>query len=76
MTYKPRVVMFYLDAVGIAIGTKMDPNYIVVNLIFPSTQDHVVAHKNHLTFTSLLPSDLDGITTFDEFQQTYPEYFI
>ena len=76
MTYKPRVVMFYLDAVGIAIGTKMDPNYIVVNLIFPSAQDHVVVHKNNLILTSLLPSDLDGITTFDEFQQTYPEYFI
>ena len=76
MTYKPRVVMFYLDAVGIAIGTKMDPNYIVVNLIFPSNQDHVVVHKNNLILTSLLPSDLDGITTFDEFQQTYPEYFI
>ena len=76
MTYKPRVVMFYLDAVGITIGTKMDPNYIVVNLIFPSTQEHVVSHKNNLTFTSLLPSDLDGITSFDEFQQTYPEYFI
>ena len=76
MTYKPRVVMFYLDAVGIAIGTKMDPNYIVVNLIFPNTQDHVVVHKNNLIFTSLLPSDLDGITSFIAFQQTYPEYFI
>ena len=76
MTYKPRVVMFYQDAVGIAIGTKMDPNYIVVNLIFPSAQDHVVVHKNNLTFTSLLPSDLDGITTFAAFKQTYPEYFI
>ena len=76
MTYKPRVVMFYLDAVGIAIGTKMDPNYIVVNLVFPSTQDHAVVHKNNLTFTSLLPSDLDGITSFTTFQQTYPEYFI
>ena len=76
MTYKPRVVMFYLDAVGIAIGTKMDPNYIVVNLIFPNAQEHVVLYRNNLTFTSLLTSDLEGITTFDEFQQTYPEYFI
>ena len=76
MTYKPRVVMLYLEAVGIAIGTKMDPNYIVVNLLFPTPQEHLVFHKNNLTFTSLLPSDLDGITTFAAFQQTYPEYFI
>lgn len=31
---------------------------------------------NDLTFTSLLPSDLDGITTVAAFQQIYPEYFI
>ena len=76
MNYEPRIVLVHDSAVGIAIGTKMDPNYIVVNLIFPSPQEHIVFHKNNLTFTSLLPSDLDGITTFAEFQQTYPEYFI
>ena len=76
MNYKPRIVLFHDSAVGIAIGTKMDPNYIVVNLIFPSPQEHLVFHKNNLTFTSLLPSDLDGITTFAAFQQTYPEYYI
>ena len=76
MNYKARIVLFHNSAVGIAIGTKMDPNYIVVNLIFPSPQEHIVLLKDDLTFTSLLPSDLDGITTFNEFQQTYPEYFI
>ena len=76
MNYKPRIVLFNDNAVGIAIGTKMDPNYIVVNLIFPNPQERLVFHKNNLTFTSLLPSDLDGITTFVAFQQTYPEYFI
>ena len=76
MNYEPRVVIFYSDAIGIAIGTKMDPNYIVVNIIFPVPQEHVVLHKNNLTFTSLLPSDLNGITTFAAFQQIYPEYFI
>ena len=76
MNYKPRIVLFNDNAVGIAIGTKMDPNYIVVNLLFPSPQEHLVFHKNNLTFTSLLPSDLDNITTFAAFQQTYPEYYI
>ena len=76
MNYKPRIVLFNDNAVGIAIGTKMDLNYIVVNLLFPSPYEHLVFHKDNLTFTSLLPSDLDGITAFDEFQQTYPEYFI
>lgn len=76
MNYKPRIVLFNDNAVGIAIGTKMDPNYIVVSLLFPSPHEHLVFHKDSLTFTSLLPSDLDGITTFAEFQQTYPEYFI
>lgn len=76
MNYKPRIVLFNDNAVGIAIGTKMDPNYIVVNLLFPIPQERLVFHKNKLTFTSLLPSDLDGITTFAAFQQTYPEYFI
>ena len=76
MNYKPRIVIFHDSAVGIAIGTKMDPNYIVVNLLFPIPHEHVVFHKDNLTFTSLLPSDLDGITTFAAFQQTYPEYFI
>ena len=71
MNYKPRIVLFHGNAVGIAIGTKMDPNYIVVNLIFP-TQECLVFHKDNLTFTSLLPSDLDGITTVAAFQQTYP----
>ena len=76
MNYKPRIVLFNDNAVGIAIGTKMDPNHIVVNLLFPGTQERLVFHKNSLTFTSLLPSDLDGITTFAEFQQAYPEYCI
>ena len=75
MNYEPRIVV-YDDMIGIATGTKMDTNYIVVNLIFPSPQEHIVLHKNNLTFTSLLPSDLDDITTFAAFQQTYPEYFI
>lgn len=76
MNYKQRIVLFHDSAVGIAIGTKMDPNYIVVNLLFTSPQERLVFHKDTLTFTSLLPSDLDGITTFAAFQQTYPEYFI
>ena len=75
MNYKPRIVI-YDGNIGIAIGTKMDPNYIVVNLILPFHQEHLVLHKDNLIFTSLLPSDLDGITTFAAFQQTYPEYFI
>lgn len=76
MRYKPHVVIGHDYMVGIAIGTKMDPNYIVVNLILPFHQEHVILHKDNLTSTSLLPSDLDGITTFAAFQQTYPEYFI
>ena len=76
MRYKPHIVIVHDYMVGIAIGTKMDPNYIVVNLILPSHQEHLILHQNSLISTSLLPSDLDGITTFAAFKQTYPEYFI
>ena len=76
MNYKPRIVLFNDNAVGIAIGTKMDPNYIVINIILPVLQEHVVIHKSNLIFTALSPSDIDGLTSFSEFQQSYPEYFI
>ena len=75
MNYKPRIVIYNNNWLGVAVGTKMDPNYIVVNLLLPH-QDRVVIHKNHLSYTSLTSSDIRHITSFGEFQQTYPEYFI
>ena len=63
-------------AVGIAVGIKMDPNYIIVNIILPTPIEHVVIYKPCLTYTSLTLADLATITSLDEFQQTYPEYFI
>ena len=76
MSYKPRIVIALDNCLGIAIGTKMDPNYVVINTILPVPQEHVVSHKSNLIFTALSPSDIDGLTSFSEFQQSYPEYFI
>ena len=76
MNYKPHIVIYNNERLGIAIGTKMDPNFIIVNLILPFPNEHIIAHKERLIFTSLPPSDLNGITTFAAFQQAYPEYFI
>ena len=76
MRRNPRVVIAFGNSVGIAISTKMDPNYFVVNLVLPNEQERVIIHNNKLTFTSLLPSDLGDLTSFSEFQQSYPEYFI
>ena len=63
-------------AVGIAVGTKMDPNYIIVSIILPTPIEHVVVYKPRITYTSLTLADLATITSLDKFQQTYPEYFI
>lgn len=76
MNYKPRIVVTLDNYLGIAVGTKMDPNYIIINIILPDLPEHVVIHKSSLIFTALSPSDIDGLTSFSEFQQTYPEYFI
>ena len=63
-------------AVGIFKGTKMDPNYVVIDIILPRRVSGSVVYKPRLTFLPLTTSDLTGITSFDQFQQTYPEYFI
>ena len=76
MTTKSPVVVAFDSSIGIAVGTKMDQNYIVVDLLLSYPQEHAVVHKNHLFYTSLTASDIRRITSFDEFQQTYPEYFI
>ena len=76
MSYKPRIVIALDNCLGIAVGTKMDPNYIITNIILPVPQEHVVIYKSNLIFTALSPSDIDGLTSFSEFQQSYPEYFI
>ena len=76
MTPKSPVVIAFDNSLGIAVGTKMDPNYIVVNLLLPHAAEHVVVHKSHLSYTLLTAPDIRHITSFSEFQQTYPEYFI
>ena len=75
MSYKPRVVLIG-NHVGIAVGTKMDPNYVVVDFYLPAQQDRVVVHISRLTFTPLTPADILRFNSFADFQQTYPEYFI
>lgn len=75
MRYVPRVVIFD-SSVGLAIGTKMDPNYIVVDFYIPHQQQHVVIHKDRLVFTSLEHKDIKHVKTFNDFKSTYPEYFV
>ena len=62
--------------VGVVKGTKMDPNYLVIDVILPAGMANTIVYKPRLTFLPLTTSDLTGITSFDQFQQTYPEYFI
>lgn len=76
MTYKPRVVIYNNSRLGVAVGTKMDPNFVVINLMLPFPKEQITVQKERLIFTSLPSSALDGITSFTAFQQTYPEYFI
>ena len=63
-------------SVGIVKGTKMDPNYLVVDILLPIAIPNVVIYRSHLTFLPLTASDLTDIASIDQFQQTYPEYFI
>ena len=62
--------------IGVVKGTKMDPNYVVIDVILPNRIAGTVVYKPRLTFLPLTTSDLTGITSFEQFQQTYPEYFI
>ena len=62
--------------IGVVKGTKMDPNYVVVDVILPKHIAGTIVYKPRFTFLPLTTSDLTGITSFDEFQQSYPEYFI
>ena len=63
-------------AIGIAVGIKMDPNYIVVDVILPTHIEHVVIYKPRLTYTTLTLTDISNIHSFDDFQQAYPELLI
>ena len=63
-------------AVGVVKGTKMDPNYLVIDVILPTRVRNTVVYKPRLTFLPLTSSDLTDITSLEQFQQTYPEYFI
>ena len=62
--------------VGVVKGTKMDPNYVVIDMILPKRVAGVIVYKPRLTFLPLTKADLSNITSFEQFQQTYPEYFI
>ena len=62
--------------VGVVKDTKMDPNYVVVDIILPVGMAGAVVYKPRLTFLPLTASDLTSITSIEQFQQTYPEYFI
>lgn len=75
--YDSNVSSRYGDlAVGITVGIKMDPNYVVVDIILPTPIEHVVIYKPRLIYTPLTITALADITSFNHFQQTYPEYFI
>ena len=65
--------------IGVVKDTKMDPNYVVIDVILPNPNSIItstIVYKPRLTFLPLTTSDLTGITSFEQFQQTYPEYFI
>ena len=62
--------------VGVVKGTKMGPNYLVIDVILPTRVRNTVVYKPRLTFLPLTKADLSNITSFEQFQQTYPEYFI
>ena len=66
----------YTPVIGIIKGTKMGPNYVVIDVILPKRIAGTVVYRPRLRFLPLTISDLAGITSFDQFQQTYPEYFI
>ena len=63
-------------AVGIVKGTKMDPNYLVADIILPRKIINEVVYLPRVTYTSLTLADLANITSLDKFQQAYPEYLI
>ena len=63
-------------SIGIVKGTKLDPNYIVVDLLFPTSLPSVIIYRTRLTFLPLTSSNITNIHSFDDFQQAYPEYFI
>ena len=62
--------------VGVVKGAKMDPNYLVIDIILPTDIRGIVVYKPRLTFLPLTQADLSNITSVEQFQQTYPEYFI
>ena len=63
-------------AVGIIKGTKMDPNYSVVDIILPRKVINAVVYRPRITYTSLTLDDMTYFPSLDDFQQAYPEYFI
>ena len=76
MTNNHKVVIAHGKSLGIFIGRKMDDNFLMINIIFPCRKDYSIIHKSNLSFIPLSLSDIKNITSFSEFQQTYPEYFV
>ena len=64
------------EGIGIITGTKMDPSYLVVDLVYPIrvTSTVVYKHHEHVFITDLTTADFKQ--PWSEFKSIYPEYYI
>lgn len=65
--------------VAIFKSRRMDPNYIVVSYLYKHEYYHniTISLRTHkIDRTRLFRKDIKHIQSFNEFQQSYPEYFI
>ena len=64
------------DKIGIITGTKMDPSYLVVDLVYPLRVTSTVVYKYHeyVFITDLTTADFKQ--PWSEFKSIYPEYFV
>ena len=64
------------EGIGIITGTKMDPSYLVVDLVYPIRVTSTVVYKyhEHVFITDLTTADFKQ--PWSEFKSIYPEYYI
>ena len=63
--------------IAVLTGHKMDPNFIVVDFLYPEATRSVVVHRHRsdVTITPITLADL-GTSHISSFPILYPEYFI
>ena len=64
-------------AIAVLTRYKMDPNFIVVEYLYPKTTRSVIVHRQRddVTVTPITLADL-GTSPISDFPTLYPEYFI